>query len=82
MGRKEYKRTVRLNIARYRKEKNYSQEQLSEMIGKNTEYIAQMEGENSRSFPSSVAMMDIADALEVPLYLLYVREEDLDSTQG
>lgn len=71
-----YYRTIRLNIKRYRLEAKWSQEKLSEAIGKGLSYIRNIEGENSRSIPSLPAIIEIAEVLDIPLALLCAREED------
>lgn len=73
---KEYYRTIRMNIKRYRGEEGLSQEKLSEKIGKGVSYIRNIEGENSKTRPSLPALVKIAVALDVSLALLCAREED------
>ena len=74
---KDYYRSIRLNIKRYRIEANLSQEELSEKIGKGVSYIRNIEGENSKSIPSLRALTAIAYVLDVSLALLCAREEDI-----
>lgn len=71
MDFKAYKRMVRLQIARFRRERGFTQEGLSEEIGKGQQYITQIEGENSKTFPSIATLVAIADALQIPLFWLF-----------
>lgn len=71
-----YHRTIRLNVARYRRELHLTQAQLAEKLGMSVSYIGHIEAENSRSFPTLDTLISISEALDIPLYLLFVREED------
>ena len=56
------------NLRSIRKERNLTQEELAEMIGKSTEHISYLErGERSPSFE---VIMDLAQALNVPVSTL------------
>jgi len=53
------------NLRKIRKEKNFTQEQLAEVIGKSTEHISFLErGERSPSFE---IIVDLADALDIEI---------------
>ena len=67
----DYRRLIRLNIARFRHERGLTQEQLSEAIDKSPQYISQIEGENSQTFPSVTMLAVIADKLQIPLFWLF-----------
>ena len=73
---KYYHRIIRLNVARYRREQGFTQAELAERLGMSVSYIGHIEAENSRSFPTLNTLISIAGALDIPLYLLFVREED------
>lgn len=74
MNDKEWKRWIRLQIARFRRERGLTQEQLSERIGKGQQYIAQIEGENSKTFPSISTLVEIANALQIPFFWFFYIE--------
>ena len=66
MDMKHYKAYVKigLNILIHRKEKGYTQEQLAEMTGYSRNHIQKIE--TAVSIPSVDALLDIAEALEIP----------------
>lgn len=58
-------REIGRKIAFYRKLRNLSQEDLSELIDKSRSYISKIEAENSRMEFSLDVLFDIAEALKV-----------------
>ncbi len=56
--------TIGLNILYYRKEKGYTQQQLAEKTSYSKNHIQQIE--TAKATPSVIALLDIAEALEVP----------------
>lgn len=65
-----------LKISYYRKLKGYTQEQLAEMMGKDTSYIGQIEAPNIAKAISMDTLFDIAKALGVPAYKFLDFEDD------
>jgi transcriptional regulator with XRE-family HTH domain len=55
-------------VARLRKEQGLTQEKLAEAIGKTTDYISLLE--RGKRSPSFEAIIELADALEIPLHHL------------
>lgn len=55
---------IGLNILYYRKEKGYTQQQLAEIISYSKNHIQQIE--TAKATPSVIALLDIAEALEIP----------------
>ncbi len=56
--------TIGLNILYYRKEKGYTQQQLAEKTSYSKNHIQQIE--TAKATPSVIALLDIAEALEIP----------------
>lgn len=71
MDMKHYKTYVKigLNILHYRKEKGYTQEQLADMTGYSRHHIQKIE--TAASIPSVDALLDIAEALNIPICKLF-----------
>ena len=67
MNSKHYKAYIQigLNIMRYRKEQGLTQEQLGEMTGYSRQQIQRVETANAA--PSVAILLEISDALHVPL---------------
>ncbi len=67
MNTKHYKSFIQigLNIMRYRKEQGLTQEQLGEMTGYSRQQIQRVETANAA--PSVAILLEISDALQVPL---------------
>ncbi len=61
--------TIGLNILYYRKERGYTQQQLAEMISYSKNHIQQIE--TAKATPSVIALLDIAQALEIPVSKLF-----------
>lgn len=59
---------LRRNIKYYRKQRNYSQEKLSEITGISTDYLSEIE--RGKKMPSLKRLIIIADKLEVDTYKL------------
>ena len=55
---------IGLNILYYRKQKGYTQQQLAEMTSYSKNHIQQIE--TAKTLPSVIALLDIAEALEIP----------------
>jgi len=64
---KEYKE-LGLKIGYYRKLKGYTQEQLAEMLNKNTAFIGAVEAPNVNRTISLDTLLDIAKLLDVAPY--------------
>ncbi len=63
------KELLGLKVKEFRKQKKFTQEQLSEMVGVDNGYISKLEvGQN---FPSLKTLEKIAKALDVELYELF-----------
>ncbi len=60
---------IGLNILYYRKEKGYTQQQLADMISYSKNHIQQIE--TAKATPSVIALLDIAQALEIPAAKLF-----------
>ena len=61
--------TIGLNILYYRKEKGYTQQQLAEMTSYSKNHIQQIE--TAKATPSVIALLDIAQALDIPVSKLF-----------
>lgn len=68
-GHKRVLARVGLNILYYRKEKGYTQQQLAEKISYSKNHIQQIE--TAKATPSVIALLDIAEALEIPVSKLF-----------
>ena len=68
---KHYKTMVQvgLNIMYYRKQQGLTQEQLAELAGITQQYFQRIE--TADSVPSLSTLLDIADALDVPVQKLF-----------
>ena len=55
---------IGLNILYYRKQKGYTQQQLAELTSYSKNHIQQVE--TAKTLPSVIALLDIAEALEIP----------------
>ena len=71
MDRKHYRDYVQigLNILYYRKERGITQMQLAEMTSYSRNHIQQIE--TARAIPSVDALLDIAEALNIPMGKLF-----------
>lgn len=72
---------VCLNLARYRKERDLTQEELAELTGVSRDHIAHLEAPGSASLPSMDTVFTIAYHLHIPAYMFYMREEDWNLTE-
>ena len=61
---------IGFKIKTYRKKAGLTQEQLAEKVGKSTTFISHLEAPGIFKAPSLDTLMDIAKALDVPLYKL------------
>lgn len=59
-------KTLGLKIAYYRKKAGYTQEVFAEMIGKSTNFLAQVEGTGTTRGISMETLFKIADVLNIP----------------
>lgn len=64
------------NIKNYRNKKNYSQEQLAEILNVSVSHISSWE--NAESYPSIKKLEEIANALDVKVYQLFMDDNDYD----
>lgn len=55
---------IGLNILYYRKQKGYTQQQLAELTSYSKNHIQQVE--TAKTLPSVIALLGIAEALEIP----------------
>lgn len=60
---------IGLNILYYRKEKGYTQQQLADKISYSKNHIQQIE--TAKATPSVTALLDIAQALDIPVSKLF-----------
>ena len=60
------------NIKKYRKQKGYTQEQLSELANISTDYLSEIE--RGKKKPSIDTLDSITSALEIEPYMLFVEE--------
>lgn len=67
------------NIKKYRKKLDLSQMKLAEAVGTSTSYIGEIE--TRKKFPSVEMIQRIADALNIPPYILFMSENDLYKKQ-
>ena len=59
---------IRKNIKKYRNDKGFTQDKLSELAGVSTDYISEIE--RGKKVPSIKRLDKIAIALEIPAYKL------------
>ena len=71
MNKKHYKTLVQLglNVMYYRKQQSFTQEGLAEIIGITQQHLQRIE--TARSVPSLSTLLDIAEALGVPVQKLF-----------
>ena len=62
-------RLVQANIKKYRHERGYSQEELSEIAGISRDYLSEIE--RTKKIPSLKRLLQIAEALEVPAFKFF-----------
>ena len=55
---------IGLNILYYRRQKGFTQQQLAEITSYSKNHIQQVE--TAKTLPSVIALLDIAEALEIP----------------
>lgn len=67
----KYIRTIKLNIAFYRKMNGLTQEQLAEIVNVSRSHLSSIEAINVKKMPSYDLLFDIADALNVPVSKLF-----------
>ena len=60
---------VQANIKKYRHERGYSQEELSEIAGISRDYLSEIE--RTKKIPSLKRLLQIAEALEVPAFKFF-----------
>ena len=60
---------VQANIKKYRHERCYSQEELSEIAGISRDYLSEIE--RTKKIPSLKRLLQIAEALEVPAFKFF-----------
>lgn len=60
---------IGLNILYYRKERGYTQQQLADKISYSKNHIQQIE--TAKATPSVIALLDIAQALDIPVSKLF-----------
>lgn len=60
---------VQANIKKYRQERGYSQEELSEIAGISRDYLSEIE--RTKKVPSLKRLLQIAEALEIPAYRFF-----------
>ncbi len=64
---------VSVNIKKYRKLKNYTQQQLAELSGYSHEFIRRIESPKSKKYFSISTIDTIAKALDVPITVLFTK---------
>lgn len=65
---------IRNNIKHYRKQKNFTQEKLSEISGISKDYLSEIE--RGKKSPSLKRLIIIAKSLDIALYKLCYQSED------
>lgn len=68
----KYYDIIRLNIRKYRKEKNYTQRKLAEMADMSEDYLCEIESKKKHKTFSIDVLGRIADALEIPIYKFFI----------
>ncbi len=68
----EYYRKMGIKISYYRKLKGLTQEQLAEMVEKNTSFIGAVEAPNVQRTLSLDTLFDISEALDIPPYKFFI----------
>ena len=66
---------IRHNIKKYRLIKNMTQAELAERANLSHDYIRQIESDKVANTFSVQTLYDISIALEIELYLLFIKEE-------
>lgn len=66
------------NVKRYRKQKQLSQEQLSEMVSITQKHLSSIE--SGSAFVSAEVLQSLSSVLEVPVYLLFYNGMPLDES--
>lgn len=61
---------VQANIKKYRHERGYSQEELSEIAGISRDYLSEIE--RTKKIPSLKRLLQIAEALDVPAFKFFL----------
>ncbi len=69
---------IGLNIAYFRKLKGISQMKLAETIGISRTHMSNIEAPNMPTSISLETLMDIADALDIPAYVLLSFHSDIE----
>ena len=72
---KDIKKTISLNIRKYRKLKGYTQEQLALYTDRSFEFIRRIESEKGRRGFSVETLWRIATVLEIPIDKLFENEQ-------
>ena len=77
MLNKDYEiyKTVARNIKKYRKLKNITQKELAKRSGISYEYIRRIEAPNMKSTYSLKVISNIAKALKIEEFLLFIKKE-------
>ena len=75
----EFKK-IGLNIAYFRKLKGFSQLQLAETVGISRTHMSNIEAPNMPTSISLETLMDIADALEIPVQSLFSFHWNVEDT--
>lgn len=66
----EFMRSLGLKISYYRKMKNMSSDTLAEIAGISSQHLRAIEAPNGKGAPSLQTLLQIANALEIPVYKL------------
>ncbi len=72
----EIQRILLTNIKKYRSRRKYSQMKLAELCGRSTSFIGEIE--IGRKYPSAATLEEIAKALGVKPYKLFIDEDEID----
>ncbi len=67
---------IRNNIKYYRKEKNFTQERLSEISGISKDYLSEIE--RGKKIPSVRRLIKIAEVFEIEAYKLLMPRTDVE----
>ena len=68
------------NLKFYRRERKFSQQQLTELCGIATNYLSEIE--TGKKFPSIEMIENIASVLDIPPFLLFYNSETADNRKN
>ena len=78
LSHSEIYRKLKFNISFARKEQKLTQQQLADKTGISRTHISCIEAPNGTTVPSLAALIDIANALDIPLSKLFDFKDFID----